>query len=298
VVRTFLAYAACVAIWGTTWLGIKLSLLGFPPVLGAGLRFVLAGLVLYACAFATRVDLRRHAPPLHLVLVLAATMFGFNYALTYAAETHLASGLVAVLYGTMPFFVYGFASVVLRERVSLAGVAGAVLALAGVALVSLSGSVGGDAIFVAITLVAAGLSGFANVYLKRHAASEPLATLPPAMLLAGIAMTIWGAAFEPVAWSGVDQVRPIAALVYLAVFGSALAFYLNHWLLQRISSGAMGLSALLIPVVAVAVGALFGGETFTARALAGALTVVVGVAISLGGERSSVEPATEPHPAI
>jgi len=298
VVRTSLAYAACVAIWGTTWLAIKLSLLGFPPVFGAGLRFVLAGSVLYACAFATRVDLRRHAPPLHLVLVLAATMFGFNYALTYAAETHLASGLVAVLYGTMPFFVYGFASVVLRERVSLAGVAGAIIALAGVALVSLSGGARGDATFVAITLVAAGLSGFANVYLKRYAASEPLATLPPAMLVAGVLMTLWGAVFEPVAWHAAAHVRPLAALCYLAVFGSAIAFYLNHWLLKRISSGAMGLSALLIPVVAVAVGALFGGETFTPRVLAGALAVVIGVAISLRGEGSNMEPTTEPHPAI
>ena len=101
-VALFAAYATTVLIWGTTWFGIKVSLASIPPLAGAGFRFILAGLVLYAIALALRVDLRKCTPPWHLVLVLAATMFGLNYALTYFAETGLASGLVAVLFGTMP----------------------------------------------------------------------------------------------------------------------------------------------------------------------------------------------------
>jgi drug/metabolite transporter (DMT)-like permease len=295
-VRTVAAYAACVFIWGTTWLGIKFSLGGLPALTGAGIRFVLAGLFLYAFAAALRVDFRRAAPPLHLVLVLALTMFGVNYALTYLGETHLASGLVAVLFGTMPFFIFGFAHVMVGERAHRTTIVGALLALGGVAVISLVGNVRGDVLYVAAVLVASASSGFANVYLKRFADAEPFATLPPAMLLAGTVMALAGIAFEHPDWHRATAPASLAALAYLAVCGSAIAFYLNHWLLQRIDSGTMGLSALMIPVLAVVVGAVFGGEVFGARDLVGALLVLAGVWLSLSrGTTSRVSIAGEPH---
>ena len=293
------AYAGCVFIWGTTWLGIKFSLAGFPALTGAGIRFVLAGLFLYALAIALRVDFRRAAPPVHLVLVLALTMFGLNYALTYVAETHLASGLVAVLFGTMPFFIFGFAHVMVGERAHRNMIVGALLALGGVALISLVGNVRADLLYVGAALVAAASSGYANVYLKRYAGAEPFATLPPAMLLAGIVLTTFGLVFERTNWHAALSPAPLAALAYLAVFGSAVAFYLNHWLLQRIDSGIMGLSALMIPVLAVIVGAVFGGEVFGLRDLAGALLVIAGVWLSLSRRAEAhIEIATEPHLAV
>jgi drug/metabolite transporter (DMT)-like permease len=275
------AYAATVLIWGTTWLGIKLSLTSIPPIAGAGFRFILAGIILYAFALALRVDLRKQAPPLHLVLVLAFTMFGLNYALTYLAETHLASGLVAVLFGTMPFFIFGFAHVMVGERATRATIIGALLALGGVAVISLAGDARAGVIYVLAALVASASSGYSNVYLKRFSVAEPLATLPPAMLLAGICLTLFGLTFEHVDLHRALQPASLATLAYLALCGSALAFYLNHWLLQRITSSVMGLTALMIPVIAVAVGALLGSEVFGPRDIAGALLVIAGVSLSL-----------------
>jgi drug/metabolite transporter (DMT)-like permease len=275
------AYAAMVLIWGTTWLAIKFALIGLPPVAGAGFRFLIAGVVMYGVALLMRVDLRRAVPPLHLVVVLALTLFGVNYALTYYAETHLASGLVAVLFGTQPFFTFGLAFLLLRERTGPFVIAGAICALAGVALISLGDSLAADWRYVAAALLAALISGFAQVYLKRFSRSEPLATLPPAMLLAGAGLCAWGALFEHPHWSDALRPVPFAAVLYLAIFGSAIAFYLNHWLLQRISSGMVGLSSLMIPVIAVAVGALFGSEVFTLRQLAGAVLVIGGMWLSL-----------------
>ena len=267
-----------------------------PAVFGAGVRFVVAAAVLYGFAAVLRVDIRR-APPWHLVFVLALTMFGLNYALTYLAETHLASGLVAVLFGTMPFFIFGFARVMLGERADGYTVAGALLALAGVAIISLVGDVRGDVLYVVAVLVASASSGYANVYLKRFAHAEPLVTLPAAMLLAGVGLVVVGLGFEHVDVHKATQPAPLAALAYLAVCGSAIAFYFNHWLLQRIPSGTMGLSALMIPVMAVAVGAIFGGEVFGARDLIGALLVIGGVWLSLLRRRETqVAAAAEPHP--
>jgi drug/metabolite transporter (DMT)-like permease len=298
-VRTVAAYAACVFIWGTTWLAIKFSLEGFPILTGAGLRFVLAAIILYVLGLAMRVDFRRSTPPLHLILVLAATMFGINYALTYAAETHLSSGLVAVLFGTMPFFIFGFAHVMVDERAHRNTIIGALLALGGVALISLVGDVRGDFLYVGAAILASASSGYANVYLKRFSDAEPLATLPPAMLIAGVVMAASGLAFEHTNWHAAFSPTPLAAVAYLAIFGSAVAFYLNHWLLQRIDSGIMGLSALMIPVIAVVVGAVFGGEVLGLRDIAGALLVLAGVWLSMSrGGLSRVEVTSEPHLAV
>ncbi len=294
---TAVAYAVCVLIWGTTWLGIKVSLHGMPPIFGAGVRFIIAGVLLYALALALRIDVRKEAPPLHLIAVLALTMFGLNYALTYLAETHLASGLVAVLFGTMPFFIFAFAHVLIGERADRRTIVGALLALGGVATISLIGNVRGDLLYIALALVAAGSSGFANVYLKRFAAAQPLATLPPAMLIAGTGLAALGLGFEHVDWHRASAPASLAALAYLAVCGSAIAFSFNHWLLQRITSSTMGLSALMVPVIAVAAGALFGGEVFGSRDLVGALLVVGGVWLSLGRrptrEHAQVMPSEE-----
>jgi drug/metabolite transporter (DMT)-like permease len=96
-------------------------------------------------------------------------MFGLNYALTYLAETHLASGLVAVLFGTMPFFIFAFAHFMIGERADRNTILGALLALGGVALISLVGNVRGDVLYVLAALVASASSGYANVYLKLRA---------------------------------------------------------------------------------------------------------------------------------
>lgn len=287
---TVAAYATCVLIWGTTWLAIKVSLSGFSALTGAGFRFLAAGALLYALGPVFGVDVRRTKPPLHLILVLAVTLFGINYALTYVAETHLASGLVAVIFGTMPFFIFAFAHVMIGERAGRNTIVGAVLALGGVATISLVGDVRGDVLYVLAVLGASASSAYANVYLKRYADAEPLATLPPAMLLAGFVMAAYGIAFEGIDLNRALRPEPLGALAYLAVFGSAVAFYLNHWLLQRIDSGRMGLSALMIPVLAVIVGAVFGHEVFGVRDIVGALLVVGGVWLSMSGARTANRP--------
>ncbi len=279
-VKIFAAYAGCVLIWGTTWLGIKVSLASIPPIAGAGFRFIIAGLVLYAFALIRRIDLRRETPPLGVIVMLAATMFGANYALTYTAETHLSSGLVAVLFGTLPFFCFAFAHYMVGERAHRYTIIGAIVALGGVAIISLSGRERGDIFFVVAALAAAGVSGYANVYLKKFAESEPLATLPPAMLIAGVVLAVSGASFESIDHAKAFSLPSLGAIAYLALCGSAIAFYLNHWLLQRIDSGTMGLSALMIPVVAVIVGATLGHESFGLREVLGAILVVAGVGLS------------------
>ena len=284
--RTVLAYAAMCAIWGTTWLAIKIGLQSLPPVTGAGVRFLIAGLFLWGLARAIRAE-RGTKAPWRTILILALTLFGGNYALTYYAETGLASGLVAVLFGTLPFWVFAFGALMLGERVGPAAVIGAAIALAGVAAISVSGDVHAALPYVLATLGAAAVSAYANVELKRHAATDPFRTLPPAMAIAGVTMTLAGAVFEHPDWGRALNPGSIGAVLYLAILGSGVAFYLNHWLLQRLPAWVVGLSALVIPVLAVAVGALAGGETFGMREVSGAALVLFGVWVALRGSGRS-----------
>ncbi|MEO6913341.1 MAG: EamA family transporter [Candidatus Baltobacteraceae bacterium] len=275
------AYVGMCLIWGTTWLAIKVGLQYLPPVTGVGLRFVIAGLFLYAIA-----AFRGEIPPFSklpwkLIWVLALTLFGLNYVLTYTAEVRLSSGLVAVLFGTLPFFIFAFGHYLAGERTTARTWIGAVLAFGGVAVISLAGSLRGSLLFALAAIAAAAISGFANVYAKRHSGNDPLIVLPPAMLLAGIVLAIIGLLFEhPILQQGLE-LRSIFAVLYLAIFGSGIAFFLNLWLLQRIEVGIVGLSALIIPVLAVIVGIVFGHELFGARELIGAALVIAGVWIAL-----------------
>ena len=285
------AYAATCLIWGTTWLAIKGSLHGYAPITGVGFRFTLAALFLYAIGFAGGALRGRSArglvPPLKLLIVLATFFFGINYVFVYIAETRLSSGLVAVLFGTLPFFMFGFGRSMLGERTTLRTALGALLALGGVAVISITGAVRGDVAFVAVAIASAAMAAFANVYLKRWSHTEPFVILPAAMLLSGVACSALGLAFERF-----DQAAALApaawlSLLYLSLLGSAIAFYLNHWLLQRIDSWVMGLSALIIPVIAVVVGILFGGEAFTVRDVLGATLVIGGVSLALARTRAA-----------
>jgi drug/metabolite transporter (DMT)-like permease len=272
-------------IWGTTWLVIKIGLRTLPPITGVGVRFTVAALFLWVLGRFVR-GRRGGAAPWHVVVILAATLFGGNYALTYYAETGLASGLVAVLFGTLPFFVFAFGSLMLGERVGVNAVAGAALALAGVATISLGADTHGSLLYVLAALGAAAVSAYANVTLKEFADTDPFRTLPPAMLLAGITMTIAGAAFEHPDWSRGASLLSVGAVLYLSVLGSGIAFYLNQRLLQTLPTWVVGLSALIIPVIAVTVGALLGGEAFGVKELAGAALVIAGVWLALRSPRA------------
>jgi drug/metabolite transporter (DMT)-like permease len=279
-----LAYAAMCAIWGTTWLAIKIGLRGLPPVTGAGVRFVLAALFLWALARFVPGP-RGAAPPWRTILVLAATLFGGNYALTYYAETGLASGLVAVLFGTLPFFQFALGALLLGERAGTLTVVGALLALAGVAVISVGSDTHGSLRYVFAILGAAAISAYATVELKKAAANDPLRTLPPAMLIAGVTMTVAGAAFEHPDWARGASPPSVGAILYLAVLGSGVAFWLNQWLLRRLETWVVALSTLVMPVIAVAVGALVGGEAFGLKELGGAGLVIAGTWLALRSPR-------------
>jgi drug/metabolite transporter (DMT)-like permease len=283
------AYAGMCLIWGTTWLGIKISLETLGPLMGVGLRFTIAGLFLFAIA-AWRRELRPlREYPWRVIVILSAFLFATNYVLNYVAETRLDSGLVSVLFGMLPFFTFGFGALMIGERATPAVWAGATIAFIGLAVVSLTPQVRGSIPYALCTIAAAAIAAFANVYAKKHSHHHPLVTLPPAMLMAGLEVMALGLIFERTNWHNATSVPSIAAVLYLAILGSSIAFFLMLWLLQRIPAYAIGIASLIFPIVALAVGALFGGEIPGPKELAGCALVIGGMGIALARPAASVE---------
>ncbi|GAC1657776.1 MAG: drug/metabolite exporter YedA [Vulcanimicrobiaceae bacterium] len=274
------AYALMCSIWGTTWLAIKFGLATMPVVSGVGLRFVVGGLFLYAAAILWRKTVPARDLPWKLIVILATLLFGLNYILTYEGEVGLSSGLVAVLFGTLPFFMFGFGHYMVNEKTTPRTWTGAALAFGGVLVISLGGPAHGSIWYVVAVICAALASAFANVYAKRHSHVDPIVVLPPSMLLAGVVLAIAGFLLErpPLQDFNLHALLPI---LYLAIFGSGIAFFINLWLLQRIEAWIVGLSALIIPVLAVFVGIVFGGEAFGIRDVIGAVLVLAGAWVAL-----------------
>lgn len=293
--RVIAAYAGMCLIWGTTWLFIKVGLAYVPPFTGVGMRFIIAGAALFAVAAATRRLRPVREWPWKVIAVFGIGLFGLNYVLNYIAETRLDSGLVAVLFGTTPFFTFFFGGLLAHERTTPRVWMGAALAFVGVGIISLGGQVQGSPLYALATIGAACSSAFANVYAKRHAHHAPLVTLPPSMLLSGALVLALGLATEHANWHAALSPPSLAVIAYLALFGSGLAFFLNIWVISRIPVWVVGLSALIIPVIAVAVGTLAGGEHVSPRELLGALGVIAGVWIALAGGRRE-QPAISERP--
>lgn len=279
--RVTTAYAVMCLIWGTTWLAIKIGLQTVGPLTGVGLRFLIAGALLFAVA-AFRRELRPLSQlPWKLIGVFTVFTFACDYSLLYIGETHVDSGLASVLFGTLPFFTFGFARLLASEPITWRAVLGCIAAFAGVATISLGGGMHGSPIYALAPIGAAAAAAFATSYAKRAPSVSPLASLPPAMTIAGAGLLIAGSLFERTDWALAFSGASLGALLYLAVAGSGIAFFLMLWLLARLPAGTIGMSSLTFPVIALTVGVFFGGEHVGTRELAGSLLVISGMAIAL-----------------
>jgi drug/metabolite transporter (DMT)-like permease len=275
-------YALLVAIWSSTWVAIKIGLDDTPPLLGAGVRFALAGVGLLVLASLRGRSLRTDRA---LAVVLGILPFAGTYGLIYWGEQYVPSGLAAVLFGVLPIYVALLASVALRDEPLRARLfLGVVLALGGL-VVAFSESVAlGDsqyALVAAIACVAAPVGpAIGNITTKRRGAGVDAlvlngwaATAGGCLLLVVSALSEeWGAA----AWSA----GAIGSIAYLAVFGTALAFVTLTRLLLELPAVTISFIALLLPFGALAFGAAVYGEPLTVAELGGAALVAAGIAVA------------------
>src|SRR5215218_8724494 len=269
-------------IWSSTWVAIKIGLDGTPPLYGAGLRFVIAGVGLLLVTRALRRPLR--SDPV-LVATLALLPFALSYGLIYWAEQYIPSGLTAVLFGVMPLYVAGLAIVWLRDEPVTARFLGGVgIALGGLVLAfgeSLAlGSEERAGLAAAAVLASPLCSAIGNFSIKLRAGKlDPLALNGWAMLGGGLALLAASATGED--WGAADwTAEAIGSLLYLALFGTALTFVVLTLLLRELPTLAVSYLPLILPFGALLFGAALNDEPLTAPAIAGAALVAAGLAVA------------------
>lgn len=288
-----LAFAAVWLIWGSTYLAIRVVLETLPPFTMAGTRFVVAGTLLASFAL-----LRGAARPTRAqwgtALLLGGLLFlGGNGAVVWA-EQRIASGLAALLVAIEPLWV------VLLQARSGAGrpggraVAGVLLGIAGLVVLVGPWNLGaGERVdLTGSVVVVAGSLAWAIGSLAGRTAKlpEPPAMAAATQMLAGGALLLLAGLLsgEParIAWSAVS-LRSALALLYLALFGSIVAFTAYLWLLRHVSPAMASTYAFVNPVVAVVLGAWLGAEPLTPRLLLAGLLIVGAVVLITVGERGS-----------
>ncbi len=284
-------FALLTLVWGTTWAAIRIGLAGIPPLAGVALRFGIAGLVLVPLLLLRGVRLGRSRRERWLWVVNTIATFVVSYTVVYWAEQWVPSGLAALVFSTYPLFVALIAHVALPgERLTLRGLAGVLTGFAGVAVLFSGdlGALGGPRVAVAglVLLLSPFFSAIGSVAVKRWGGDvHPLSLTAVPMLLAAGIVGVLAAILErgrPIVFDRVS----IAALLYLALAGSALTFTLWFWLLARIEATRASMIAYTVPVVAVVVGILFLEEPFTWQVAAGAVLVLAGTALVLGGRKA------------
>src|SRR5437773_10102306 len=128
-------YALICLIWGSTWLAIKVSLVGVPPFLGAGLRFLLATTMVGLVLGLRRKQIELTRDDKVCVLSLGLLVFWLDYACVYWAEVHITSGLTAVLFSTMPLMTALMSAFWMRsESLSARKLTGILIGVGGTAL--------------------------------------------------------------------------------------------------------------------------------------------------------------------
>jgi drug/metabolite transporter (DMT)-like permease len=283
-VRVALAYVVLCFLWSTTWIGIKVGLHGAPPLIGAGVRFLLAGAVFAAWRAARGESLRvprEHRP---LVVTTALLMFAFPYALVYAAETRITSGLTAVFFGTLPLYAALLAARLLpTEPLSGAKLGGIALGIAGLVVV-FHGALKLSSAPIAIAamagmLVAPFFTALAQVLGLRWRRSLPVTLLLAwSMVLGGAVLLAVGLAAER-RYLTLDA-RTLGSVAYLAVAGSVLGFALLFFLLDRVGAVPAALLNLVLPILALLEGALVYGEPLNASLAIGSAIVAAGVGVA------------------
>lgn len=294
----FIAFIACVLIWGSTWYGIEFQLGVVAKEWSVVYRFALAAILLQAwCRMrGLKADFGKKG---HILAAgTGVFLFGLNYLLMYSGTEYLTSGLVAVAFSMLSLMNIISARIFLKIPVQLPILGAAVLGIIGLTLVFsheiaefnfADGTVVGLAFCISGTVIAS----FGNTI----AASEPAKAFPilpftalglSYSMLFNLAVAL--ASGEPVAF---DARAPyVISLLYLTIVGTIIAFTVYLWLISQIGVARAGYISVVMPLVALTISTIFEGFEWSAAALAGLSLIIVGNALMVRlKDKGKMQPA-------
>jgi drug/metabolite transporter (DMT)-like permease len=289
--QLILAFFAIYFIWGSTYLSIRILVETVPPLFAAGVRFSIAGFVLFVWS------VMRGAPvPSRLewrgLWLMGALMFLAAYAGLFWAEKTIPSGVASVLVATIPVWTSIFEIFVFKKAKLRASLVVAIsLGLGGVVVLASNTGVGKVSLLACLAILGAEISWSFGTVLSKGLALPQSKTMSAAgqMMTGGVLLLFFSVIVGELGMKPHFSGRATAALVYLIVAGSLLAFTAYVWLLGQLPVTMVASYAYVNPVVALAIGYWLGGEVLTVRTMIGTTLILTSVLLLLGvfGKRSS-----------
>jgi drug/metabolite transporter (DMT)-like permease len=300
-----IAFAALYLIWGSTYLGIRFSIETIPPFLMAGARFVLAGIIMYAIAWAQGIGGSNWRNWRTSCIIGACLLLGGNGGVTIS-EKYIDSGLAALIVAIVPIYIVllGWLTGMAPRPTPImwTGLAGGFLGVGtlfgpGLHLHSSGGR--NPAIGISILLVTSFIWSAGSLYSRvaKHAAS-PFVTAAQQMICGGILLLLAGIIrgelprFHP----GSVSLLSLGSFIYLVLIGAVVGYTAYIWLLRHCDPAKVATYAYVNPIVAVLLGTFFAGETVTMRTLIAAALIIGSVALIITAQqvRARVAPALKP----
>jgi len=276
-------------VWGSTYLGIAIAVDTIPPFLMAATRFLIAGLVLltWSAARERRSLSLPSAREWRDSAIVGALLLGGGMGMVAFGEQTVPSGITALLIAMMPVWVAILGRVLLGERLPRLAVLGIVVGFGGVAILIGPSAFGGSGALDGLGLaaiIASPISWASGSLFASHRAvlpKRPLLATGIQMVCGGLVLAVMSVVSGELSTFHLDAVSStsIAALVYLTVIGSLLAFTAYGWLLRVAPLPLIATYAYVNPVVAVILGAVVRNETVDPRTLVAGAVIVFAVAL-------------------
>lgn len=293
--KSRLVWLLLCCIWGSTWLFIKLGLNDLPPLTFAGIRFVIAALILFLLIAVRRVPLPRKRRDWLLLAVTGVLSFSLNYGLVFWGEQYISSGLAALLQSTLPAFGLIIAHYYLPgERMTWPRILGVLLGVFGVGVIfSNQLQVAGPrALWGSAALVlSAFCAAYANVLVKRYGLNLQPSVLAGGQMVFGLVpLLLIGIPLEGNPLNYHWTPFAVISLFYLAIVGTVIAFLLYYWLMHNMDVTKTMLIALVTPIVAVILGMLILKEELHWRTLFGGAMIILGIGLIVWRRNRKTDP--------
>ena len=265
-------------IWGSTYLAIRFGIESFPPFLMAGLRFTVAGLILYV------VMRFLGAPNPTKQQWLGASAVGIllpalgNGTVCYVQQT-VSSSVAALAIATAPIWMAIFSSI-WGHRITRQEWLGIAIGLVGIVLLNLGGSLHGDVTSALLLIFAAASWSFGSVWGKRLAMPQGLMAAAAQMLVGGVVLMIVSA-YANEQWPAYISPKSWGAMLFLVVLGSLVAYSAYQYLLKTVRPLVASSNTFVNPVVAFIVGIWLANEVVTTNEYIALAVILAGVILVL-----------------
>jgi drug/metabolite transporter (DMT)-like permease len=280
--KNIILFSIPTLIWGSTWLAITFQLGVVDPLVSVFYRFLLAAIILFAYCSIVKINLKYNAKQ-HLFMALQGVfLFGINYWLVYLAEVHLKSGLVAVVFSTIIFLNIFNGFIFLKSKIRLNVLTSALIGFTGIILVfkdeifsfNFSSEKSSALILAFLSVITASLGNITSAYNQKNnlpvIQTNAYGMLYGSLLMLLLVFTIG----KPVSFDVSFQY--ISSLIYLAVFGSIIAFWSYLTLLGKIGADRAAYVPLVFPIIALLLSTFFEGYTWSLFAFLGVVLITAG----------------------